>query len=146
VELVPPLSAGYFSATGLGTGEEYGIRADASGEGTSVRGALLLAGSTNSSPIGVYAQAIIPREIENNHRSIKTDKPNVKVSWHVTGIRQDAWAESNRIQVEVEKRPEEKGKYLHPEAFGKPVELSVDFERIRSVQTGAGASPIVRKQ
>jgi trimeric autotransporter adhesin len=40
------------------------------------------------------------------------------VSWQVTGIRQDAWANANRIPVEVDKKQEDRGRYLHPELFG----------------------------
>lgn len=69
--------------------------------------------------IGQFAQAIVADEINHNRFKIKTDKPNVKVSWQVTGIRKDAYAEANRVVVEVEKQGEEKGKYLHPEVFGK---------------------------
>lgn len=43
-----------------------------------------------------------------------------KVSWQVTGIRRDAWAEENRIPVEVAKTGDEAGRYLHPSAHGKP--------------------------
>jgi len=34
---------------------------------------------------------IVFTEIADGRFSIKTDKPNVKVSWQVTGIRQGAW-------------------------------------------------------
>ena len=75
--------------------------------------------------LGILAHAIISSEIENNKFKIKTDKPNVKVSWQVTGIRQDAFAEQNRIIPEVEKNTNEKGKYLHPTAFKKPINMSI---------------------
>jgi hypothetical protein len=38
----------------------------------------------------------------------------------VTGIRQDAWAQKNRIPNSEEKVGEERGRLLHPEAFGEP--------------------------
>ena len=41
-----------------------------------------------------------------------------QVSWQVTGIRQDAWANANRIPVEVDKNAEDRGRFLHPELFG----------------------------
>lgn len=53
--------------------------------------------------IGEFAQAIISDEIRDNRFTISTDKPNVKVSWQVTGIRKDPWAAENRIVVEEEK-------------------------------------------
>ena len=70
--------------------------------------------------IGQFAQ-----EVKNNSFSIKTDKPNVKVSWQVTGIRQDAWANANRIVVEEAKPQAEQGAYLHPEVFGQPLSKGI---------------------
>jgi len=67
--------------------------------------------------IGQFAQAIVAREIANNRFTIQTDKPAVKVSWQVTGIRHDAYAEAHRVQVEEEKPASERGTYLHPELF-----------------------------
>jgi hypothetical protein len=75
--------------------------------------------------IGQFAQAMVVSEVSNNQFTIKTDKPNVKVSWQVTGIRQDAWANANRIPVEVSKEPADQGLYLHPELFGAPSEKSI---------------------
>jgi hypothetical protein len=67
--------------------------------------------------IGQFAQAIVASEMVNRTFTIKTDKPNVKVSWQVTGIRQDAWANAHRIPVETLKAPADLGYYLHPELF-----------------------------
>jgi hypothetical protein len=69
--------------------------------------------------IGQFAQAIVERELEDNSFSIRTDKPNVKVSWQVTGIRQDPYAEAHRIPVEEDKPEEERGRYLYPELYGE---------------------------
>ncbi len=68
--------------------------------------------------IGQFAQAIVAKKIGHNRFVIRTSKPNVEVSWQVTGIRQDAYANAHRIQVEEEKPPREQGHYLHPELFG----------------------------
>jgi hypothetical protein len=70
--------------------------------------------------IGQFAQAIVGQEIQNNRFLIQTDKGEVKVSWQVTGIRHDAYADAHRIQVEENKPPQEQGHYLHPELFGHP--------------------------
>jgi hypothetical protein len=75
--------------------------------------------------IGQFAQAIVAEEIRNNQFTIKTDQPRVKVSWQVTGIRQDPWAVANRMAVEAEKAAEEKGRYWHPELWGQPEEAGV---------------------
>jgi hypothetical protein len=75
--------------------------------------------------IGQFAQAIVAGEVAGGQFSIKTDKPNVKISWQVTGIRQDAWANAHRIPVEVEKPQAERGFYLHPELYGAPAEKGI---------------------
>ncbi|MFO8129537.1 MAG: hypothetical protein R6T99_06510 [Bacteroidales bacterium] len=75
--------------------------------------------------IGEFAQAIVKEEISGSRFTIQTDKPNVKVSWQVTGIRKDPWAQANRIQTEVEKTDIEKGRYLHPELYGKSREMGL---------------------
>lgn len=68
--------------------------------------------------VGQFAQAIVSSEIENNSFTIKTDKPNVKVSWQVTGIRQDRYSQAHRVVVQEAKATHEVGKYLHPELYG----------------------------
>jgi trimeric autotransporter adhesin len=70
--------------------------------------------------IGQFAQAIVAKKIQKNRFTIKTDKPNVEVSWQVTGVRQDAWAKANRIKVELDKPSQERGRYIHPELYGQP--------------------------
>jgi hypothetical protein len=65
--------------------------------------------------IGQFAQAIVAKEIRCNRFTIRTNKPGVKVSWQVTGIRQDAWANAHRIPVEEQKPDKERGMYLYPE-------------------------------
>ena len=51
-------------------------------------------------------------KITKNHFKIQTDKPNVEVSWQVTGVRKDPYAMVHRIEVETEKAQADKGKYL----------------------------------
>jgi hypothetical protein len=75
--------------------------------------------------IGQFAQAIVASKVANHQFAIKTDKPNVEVSWQVTGIRQDAWANAHRIPVEVPKADRDRGLYLHPELFGAPAEKNI---------------------
>ena len=79
--------------------------------------------------IGAFAQAIVADEIKRNRFTIKTSAPNVKVSWQVTGIRQDAYANKNRIKVEEAKSEKERGYYLHPEVFNQPEENGVEWAR-----------------
>ncbi len=92
--------------------------------------------------IGQFAQAIVSEEINGTQFSIKTDEPRVKVSWQVTGIRKDAFAEDNRIQVEVDKPVKERGFYLHPKAYGlseeKGIESNVLSDKTRKIKGKAG--------
>ena len=53
----------------------------------------------------------------------------MEVSWQVTGIRQDAYANANRIQVEEDKPEAERGYYQHPEVFGEPPEMGLESAR-----------------
>jgi hypothetical protein len=93
--------------------------------------------------LGQPAQTWIAKEIQGGMFTIQTDKPNVKVSWQVTGIRQDAYANAHRIPVEQEKSAAEKGHYIRPELFGHPEEPS-----ILAMRLGAGGKlvPILAKQ
>jgi len=79
--------------------------------------------------IGSFAQAIIAEELTSGHFVIRTDKPNVKVSWQITGIRQDPWANAHRIPVEQEKEANLKGFYLHPELYGAPADKTIALAR-----------------
>jgi hypothetical protein len=78
--------------------------------------------------IGDFAQAIISQKIQNNQFIIRTDKSNIEVSWQVTGIRHDKFAEKYRIPVEENKTGKDVGKYLHPDAYGVSETLGVDYE------------------
>ncbi len=62
----------------------------------------------------------IAEEVTDNKFKIAGGKPGSKVSWQLTGVRQDAYANAHRIQVEEDKVGTERGTYLHPEVFGQP--------------------------
>ncbi len=94
--------------------------------------------------IGEFAQAIVLRKLDHGRFTIKTDKPNLEVSWQVTGVRKDAFAIAHPTQVEIPKRPEERGTYLQPDAFGQPRERGVDQLRhgqLRQPQAEPAAMP-----
>ena len=71
----------------------------------------------------------IAQEVHGNRFQIAGGKPGGKVSWQVTGTRQDAFAQKHRIQVEEEKPAAEQGYYLHPDAYGQPEEKGVAWAR-----------------
>lgn len=62
----------------------------------------------------------IAEEISRNRFKVAGGIPGMKVSWQVTGIRHDPWAEAHRIPVEEEKPEGERGRCLHPELYGQP--------------------------
>lgn len=67
----------------------------------------------------------IAEEISYNRFKIAGGTAGMKVSWQVTGIRHDPFAEKYRIPIEEEKSMTERGYYLHPEVYGQPKERSV---------------------
>lgn len=69
--------------------------------------------------IGGWAQVYIAQEIKNNRFKIAGGKPGMKISWMVTGTRHDPWANENRIQVESEKSPQNKGTYMFEDYYNK---------------------------
>ena len=77
--------------------------------------------------IGVYAPLFVADEVVGNRFKIAGGKPNQRVSWQVTGIRKDAYAEMHRIPIEESKPAADRGRYLHPEAFGLPKEMGVSM-------------------
>ena len=78
--------------------------------------------------IGGFAQVFIAEEVKNNRFKIAGGKPGMKISWQITGIRKDKLAEQFRIVVEEDKPSEEKGKYLHPTAFGLDESRGIGYE------------------
>lgn len=74
-------------------------------------------------PIGAPGPNLhIAEELANSRFKIGGGSKGMKVSWQVTGIRKDAWANAHRIVVEEDKEGVELGKYLNPELFGEPNE------------------------
>ena len=69
--------------------------------------------------IGAPAPGLyIAEEIADHHFKIAGGPPGTKVSWQVTGVRQDAYAKAHPLQVEVDKPDSERGYYIHPELYG----------------------------
>jgi len=50
----------------------------------------------------------------------------MKVSWQVTGIRNDPWANAHRIKVEEDKPNRERGYYIHPDLYSQPAEKEIN--------------------
>jgi hypothetical protein len=73
--------------------------------------------------IGGYAPVYVAEEIRHNMFKIAGGKPGLKVSWQITGIRHDRWADDNRIPVEEDKPAAEQGTYLYPQGFDQALEV-----------------------
>jgi hypothetical protein len=68
------------------------------------------------------------RSSSNNNNSrfkIAGWTSGMKVSWQVTGIRKDPWANSHRVQVEDDKPNKERGYYMHPGLYGQSAESEI---------------------
>jgi hypothetical protein len=95
-------------------------------------------------PIGAAAPKLhVARELRQNRFKIAGGKHRMKVSWQVTGIRHDAYAQAHPPCVEEEKSEEERGHYIHPALYGEPPERGIEWahrtarERIReAVEAG----------
>ncbi len=74
-----------------------------------------------------FVLAKVVRKIQNNQFVIRTNKPNVEVSWEVKGIRNDPYVQRYGFETEQEKEDEIRGRYLHPELFGMPKEYGIHY-------------------
>jgi hypothetical protein len=79
-------------------------------------------------PIGAPGPNLyVAEEISGNRFAIAGGDPGMKVSWQVTGIRHDRYAEEYPIVVEEAKRSEDLGKYSHPELYGRSIEEAIGY-------------------
>ncbi len=75
--------------------------------------------------IGGYAPVYVDAEVESGRFAIAGGTPGLRVSWQVTGIRKDPWAERNRIEPVLRKKEHEVGTYLNPELYDMPRERAL---------------------
>jgi hypothetical protein len=78
--------------------------------------------------IGVFAQAIVSKEVSNNAFEISTSQPNVKVSWEVKGVRNDARMRKNPFVAVQEKSASQRGSYVDPAAYNLPESSRVGYD------------------
>ena len=79
----------------------------------------------------------VAQEIRDNRFEIAGGTQGMKVSWQVTGIRHDPYADANRIPVEETKPAAERGTYLHPQAYGQPESKDANYETLRAMRQDA---------
>jgi hypothetical protein len=70
----------------------------------------------------------------NNRFKIAGGAPGMKVSWQVTGIRKDPWANTHRIRVEEDKPDKERGYYIYPELYGQPEERGISHLLVPEIE------------
>jgi len=58
--------------------------------------------------------------------------PGAKVSWEVKALRNDLWVQMRGAPVEVDKQDLEKGTYQHPELYGQPAEMGMNYDATRA--------------
>jgi hypothetical protein len=70
----------------------------------------------------------IAEKLSNNRFKIAGGDAGMEVSWQVTGVRHDAYAEAHPLVVELAKPEDDVGKYLYPEEHGLPQSRGLSFE------------------
>ena len=79
--------------------------------------------------VGEFSPLYVKTKVQGGAFSIAGGKAGQEVYWQLTGIRQDAWANANRIPVEEDKPTAERGLYLHPTEHGQPGDKGIDAVR-----------------
>jgi len=90
-------------------------------------------------PIGAPGRDLyVAEEVSGGHFKIAGGRPGGKVSWQVSGVRNDAWEKAHPMEVEADKGAE-RGRYLTPELYGAP-----ETARIGYVAPAPGGEQVVR--
>ena len=79
--------------------------------------------------VGQAGRAHIAEEVHDGRFTIAGDPPGMKVSWQVTGVRDDAWARAHPFAAEQDKPDEERGRYRHPALYGQGLTGGVQWAR-----------------
>ena len=72
-----------------------------------------------------YSNSSSSNKNNKSHFKVAGGTSGMKVSWQVTGIRKDPWANANRIKVEEDKPDKERGYYIYPDLYGKAAEKGI---------------------
>jgi hypothetical protein len=71
----------------------------------------------------------IAQKISGNRFTIGGGTPGGEVSWQVTGVRRDPYAQAHPLAVEENKNGRERGYYIHPELYGAPEDKQMEWGR-----------------
>ena len=75
--------------------------------------------------VGGFSNIYVKEEIKNNQFKVAGGKAGMKVSWQVSGVRNDPHARAMAGPEEIEKSELEKGTYLYPQGYGHGLSKSV---------------------
>ncbi len=75
-----------------------------------------------------FVWAKVVRKIQGNRFRIRSNMPGVEVSWEVKSDRNDLRVRFSRPTDERQKTGLEKGKYQHPEYYGLPESMGMDYQ------------------
>jgi hypothetical protein len=79
-------------------------------------------------PVGAPGPNLyVAQEIHDGCFGIAGGIPGMTVCWQVTGTRADPYALAHPFEVEVDKPEQERGSYLHPELYGMPETMSIEW-------------------
>lgn len=95
-------------------------------------------------PIGAPAPGLhVAEEVSANRFRIAGGTPGLKVSWQLTGRRNDPGMRLRPFSAEQEKPEAERGTYLDPQAYGQPAERS--YDRLRESTPASGSAGVAPK-
>jgi hypothetical protein len=78
-------------------------------------------------PIGAPGRDLyVAEEVSGGHFKIAGGTPGGKVSWQVSGVRNDAWEKAHPMVVEADKGAK-RGQYLTPELYGAPETARIGY-------------------
>jgi hypothetical protein len=80
----------------------------------------------------------IAQELNNGQFQIGGGTAGLKVSWQLTGIRNDPFARQNPLQVEETKLAHEQGLYIHPELYGQSQEKALSYRWHKAAEERPG--------
>ena len=85
-------------------------------------------------PVGAAMPGLyVAGEVSGNRFVIAGGAPGMRVSWTVTGTRNDAWVRARGVRTEFDKPDEWKGRYLAPAVVGQGPEQGVFFRAPRAM-------------
>jgi len=76
----------------------------------------------------------VAQEIQGNQFKIAGGKAGIKVSWQVTGTRQDPYTIDHPLAAEQDKPASERGTYLYPKGYGQPESKGVGYEQRQKLE------------